>query len=140
MLSHPTPPGAAHEERMSPGFLKLHPGPPVHVFTKAEDREFHDHPFPLLIHVVAGSYIEHQLVATGQGYRTQTHHRQAGHSHEIAAGTIHMITALPEGFCVTRATYGEKEREPGFYELRAGQLFHRYHYEPADAWQPWPRP
>jgi hypothetical protein len=138
MQSYPTPAGAANEERMSPGFLKLHPGPPVHVFTRAEDREFHDHPFPLRIHVMAGSYIEQQLVADDEGCHIETYHRQAGHSHEIAAGTMHMITELPEGFCVTRAEYGPKEREPGFYEARPDGLYHRYWHE--SEWQRWPRP
>lgn len=141
MNSYPTPAGAAHEERMSPGFLKLHPGAPVHVFTACEDEFFHDHPWPFTSHIAAGSYTEDLLVPQPDGtYQVESFLRAAGTSHHVPDGAIHKLTGLPEGFCVTRAEYGAGQRTPGFYRLLpSGHLEHRYWNEPADAWQPWPR-
>lgn len=126
MQSYPTPGHLIGLERMNPGFVKLHPGAPVHVFTEATDEEYHDHPFDFLTHIIAGSYTEEVLLPVGIGYEVQQFHRQAGTSHAVKAGTIHRITSLPEGFCVTRAQYGPAQRKPGFYQLREDGLWHRY--------------
>lgn len=127
MQSYPTPIEAVGIERMNGGFVKLHPGPPVHIFTEAADEQYHDHPFNFTSHIVAGSYTEEVLHIHGMGYHVETFHRQAGTSHEVQAGTIHRITGLPDGFCVSRAEYGPTVRKPGFYELREDGLYHRYH-------------
>lgn len=119
------------QERMSAGFIKLHPGPlPVHVFTRCEDIWFHDHPFSFISHVVAGSYVEEILVANPDGsYRVETRTRLPGTSHQVEATTIHRLIELPDGFCVTRVEYGPSVQTPGFYELRDGELYHRYWHE-----------
>lgn len=136
--SYPTPPGAALEERMSAGFVKLHPGAPVHVFTEAADEFFHSHPFNFTSHVIAGSYTEEILLPHADGTcHIETVHRAAGTSHHVLATTVHRVTGLPEGFCVTRAEYGPTTQTPGFYALRPHGIYHRFWNE--EAWHAWPR-
>lgn len=128
MHSYPTP-DTVGIERMNDGFVKVHHGP-VHIFTDARDEEFHDHPFDFTTHIVAGGYTEEVLVWNGSAYEVNSHHRGAGTSHQVTAGTIHRITGLPQGFCVTRAEYGQTVRTPGFYQLREGVLYHRFWNQP----------
>lgn len=127
MDSYPTPPGAAHEERMNPGFIKVHAGP-VHVFTQAHDELFHCHPFDFTSHIIEGSYTEELLLRRSDGtYYVQTVERLAGTSHKMPAAVPHRLVGLPSGFCVTKADYGPTVRKSGEYLLRPdGKLLHRY--------------
>jgi hypothetical protein len=76
----------------------------------------------------------------GGGYTREVVERKPGTSHLVAAGTIHRVLSLPAGHCLTHVEPGPPAERWGFYEARPdGTLWHRYHDEPADAWQPWPR-
>lgn len=139
MQSYPTPPEAIHVEQMGPHFTKVHlPGGPVHIFTEPDTGPAHDHPWPLTTHILAGGYVEEEFVLHADGtHSVITHERRPGTSHQVQAGTVHRIVALPAGFCVTRAEPGPKQQEPGFYEFRPDGTYHRYWYEPE--YQRWPR-
>jgi hypothetical protein len=139
LASYPTPPGALRDERMNDGFLKLHPGAPVHIFTEARDERFHCHPFNFKTHIAVNSYVEELLLRRDDGtYYVQRVHRKEGTTHEMPAAVPHRLVELPEGFCITRAEYGESFRVSGEYLLQPdGSLLHRYWNEPD--WHTWPR-
>ncbi len=138
--SYPTPPGLLHEEWMNAGFLKLHPGPPVHVFTEARDEHFHCHPFPFTSHVGLGCYDEEVLLQRPDGtYYVKVYHRAAGTSHDMPAAAPHRLVALPDGVCITRCEYGPTERKSGEYILLDdGSLLHKHWDE--EIWQPFAAP
>jgi hypothetical protein len=125
-------------EVMNPHFTKYHlgNGMVLHHFTAALDREFHDHPWPFVTRILDGGYEEKELKLVGDHLEVVTHLRCAGDVHQVEAGTIHIITRLLGPDCWTLITPGEKEREPGFYQVREGRLWHRYWHEAGDAWKP----
>lgn len=138
--SYPTPAGAAHSERMNHGFLKLHPGAPVHVFTECHDAEFHTHPFTFTTHIVAGGYTEEVLVRQPDGrWQVLTLERRPGTSHDMPVGVAHRLTGLLDGpVCVTRCEYGLTTQKAGFVRPALnGQWQHRYWDE--TEWREWPR-
>lgn len=141
MYSYPTPAGAAHEERMNDGFLKLHPGAPVHVFKHCHDEHFHTHPFPFTTHIVEVGYREEVLVVQPDGTnQIVTLDRLPGTSHDMPLDLPHrLVGLLSEGVGITRCEYGPNQQKPGFVRLLPdGRAEHRYHDEPDTCWRPWP--
>lgn len=141
MDSYPTPAEAVHVEILGPHFLKVHgPDGPLHLFSQPDTGPAHDHPFSFTSHIVAGGYEEEEYQPQPDGsVRVVVHQRRPGTSHRVLASTVHRITHLPAGFCLTKIEPGEKEQEPGFFRFDEAGIFHRFWYEEPDSWQRWPR-
>ncbi len=138
MNSYPTPDGAAKVEIMNSGFLKLHPGPPIHYFTECRDEEYHTHPAEFETHIIQGGYREEVLESQLDGtYKVRTFDRLPGTSHRMPVGVPHKLTGLVDGPCITRCEFGPARIKPGFCKFVDGVLLHRYHDE--DFWTPYNR-
>lgn len=129
--SFPTAPGYAKTEQMNDGFLKLHPGSPVHLFTKCNDTEYHTHPFRFTTHIILGGYIEELLVPGDDNkWEVRTYRRMPGTSHTIPVGYPHKLIGLIDGPCITRCDYSKTTAKPGFCAFSVDHpdlLFHRFH-------------
>ena len=136
MISFPTPDNAAKIEHINNGFVKLHPGPPVHYFTRCDDDMFHTHKWNFLSHIVVGGYREEVLVPQPDGsWQVQTFDRLPGTSHVMPAGLPHKLIALLDGPCITRCEYTASFQEFGFCRFENGVLLHRFHNQPD--WKPY---
>lgn len=120
-------------EVMSPVFRKLHVpvgkfAVTLHHFTGPDEGDAHDHPYPFITQVLAGSYVEHVWDDNDWWVRQ----RVAGESYHVAAGEIHRIVELPDGECITAVRWLDHvpRREPRFYKLQNGVLVSRQWDEP----------
>lgn len=131
MHSFPTPPDAAKTEQINDGFLKMHPGPPVHYFTKCTDDHFHTHNWVFTTHIILGGYIEEVLQPNADGtWRVETFRREPGTSHTIELGVAHRLVELIDGPCITRCEYGPPIGKWGVVRLlHDGRAIHRFHDE-----------
>jgi len=143
MATFPSPVFADRSEVMNPNFTKhyLPDGRVMHHFRGAHDVDFHDHPFAFVSTIgPAGGYTEEILVEQPGGWAIETHHRAPGQTFTVEAGTKHRLVGLDRGECWTVIQASEKVQEPAFYCLdQQGRLQQRFWFEPADAWQPYPR-
>ena len=132
MNSFATPESIVRTERMGPHFTKYHltSGHVLHHFKAANDKHFHDHPWPFRTSILHGGYVEEVAHTTDGGQLlTTTVKRLSGTSHEVKAGTIHKLTGLLDSDCWTKIEPGLKEREPGFYKANNRGVWHRFWYE-----------
>ncbi|RYF78881.1 MAG: hypothetical protein EOO39_00235 [Cytophagaceae bacterium] len=140
--SHPTPPELARAEVVNEGFVKLHPGPPIHVFTKMVDKHFHTHPFDFQTAIVMGAYVEEVLVPMPDGsWKLIVCERVTGTTHRMPAGLPHRLVGLVDGeVCITRCEYFERTEGERWSICRfdeQGILLHRFAYEAEDKWRPY---
>lgn len=114
-------------EWMNGHFLKIHlgDGRVLHHFSGADgpDADYHDHPFPADIRIVAGGYVEQLLSPDGS---VQEVERRTDDCFRNEAGTVHRIIHLTAPFVITEFKPGPHERKPGFYRFAGGQMLHRF--------------
>ena len=114
-------------EWMNGHFLKLHlgDGRVLHHFSGADgpDADFHDHPFPADIHILAGGYVEQVMMPDGS---VQEVERRTDDRFRNEAGTIHRIIHLTAPFVITEFKPGPHERKSGFYRFVDGTVMHRF--------------
>lgn len=126
------------EERMSDHLTKWHLGPGetgnamvLHRFTGPDLGPFHSHPFDCRSYILHGGYDEELLHPDG---RTELRQHRPGDVVSIPHDHVHRIVHLPEGECLTLyEVLGPKVQEPGFFEVRDGQIWHRKWFE--NDWQ-----
>lgn len=84
----------------------------LHQFMRSDDdRALHDHPWWNVSVLLAGSYLEHRILAGGVHVVTE---RAAGSIVARGASTAHRIE-LHRGYCTTLFITGPKLREWGFH-------------------------
>jgi len=106
----------------------------LHVFTQPDNGYAHNHPFDFTTHILEGSYIEevwHISKDTGKYFSVEIE-RKAGTMHKVHANTIHLITEIPQGKCITLCTYGEWKQQPGFYKFENGKAYYKQWNETDD--------
>ena len=137
LLSYPTPPNVTGVERMNDGFLKIHPGPPIHYFTECNDDEYHTHPAAFTSHILLGGYVEEVLQPNADGtWHSEIYERKPGTSHYLALGFPHKILGLLDGPCMTRCQFEQSTEKPGFCRFdEGGKLLFRFHDE--SDWRPY---
>lgn len=110
-------------EAMSGVFTKIHvrDAPShfiLHEFHASDEGDAHDHPFDIDVTILKGGYIERRYdPKTGE---SQAIARHVGDSFTIPANAVHRITSLFEDRCMTLATYGPRQQQPGFWRFDNG--------------------
>ena len=110
-------------EVMRPGFVKYHlDGLPFdavlhHITSPDAEGFFHDHPFSLTTHILAGSYVEERqrFWRMGSEFRLFTH--ATGTAHFIPAERVHRIASLLYDDCWSLILPGPWERETRFWRF-----------------------
>jgi len=113
------------QEVMSEAMLKVHLGEGlvVHRFNAPDHGHHHDHPWPFKSTIIRGGYVEEVMNRDGS---IETVERLPGQQFLIEPMHIHRIIHLFEPVVWTCIDLqGEKVQEPGFYEVRDGQVWSR---------------
>lgn len=127
-------------ESMSGVFHKMHlselpPSAILHHFTGPDEGDPHSHPFDIDVLILMGGYIE-RIYDPANGSFAE-HHRRPGDRFTITAARVHRIHSLPDGPCLTLATYGPTVQKAGFHWWDERGPLHRYWDE--TEFQRWPR-
>ena len=101
----------------------------LHHFTGPDIDGPHDHPLSFTTTILRGSYVEEVWVRdNATGWYPVKIHRRAGESHMVHAETIHRISELPEGECITSVEWHEDlapRRQTRFWRFDHGNPFSR---------------
>jgi hypothetical protein len=137
--SFPTPEKIVRTQQLGPHFTKFfleETGRPLH-YLKAPDTGYpHNHNYRMISHVLVNGYEEEVYTLLGSGaWTVETVQRLEGTSHEILPGTIHRITKLLGGPCLTHVEPFEWVQHWSFFDFREDKSVWRQDGETRGEWE-----